>query len=307
MIRQVLITACDLVFATRPLILIPAWSFYLLGAAATPDATYGLPSPTTLLSLTAILAMAYLLNQVFDRVSDERNDKCFFLARGIFRVRTFVLLAFVLFAAGSAAYHRAPSNHHGALLAALVLSLIYSLPPIRLCSRPVLDAVANAVGYGGIAWLLGYLAGGGEAGEGWRPALPYVFLVASVFLHTTLLDEEGDRMAGKQSTAVWLGTVRTARLALLLHGVALLAAILYGNATAVWVNALAMPASVFAWRRRQRAASSIAVQGATIIVTAAAMWHWPAYAVVVIPLLWAARVYYYRRFGIRYPGPPRTA
>ncbi len=66
-----LLRICDFIFVLRPLILIPAWSFYLIGAATAietnPDYPRGFPGLTAFLSLTAILITAYLLNQIFDR------------------------------------------------------------------------------------------------------------------------------------------------------------------------------------------------------------------------------------------------
>ena len=153
---KILLRMCDFVFVLRPLILIPAWSFYLIGAAqgrnsATPVIA-AFPAPPVFLSLTLILITSYLLNQVFDRDSDEKNGKCFYLSRGIFEARTLIILATVSFVAASTVFRNVEGVQRGLLIGTLFLSLVYSLPPVRLCARPFADMIANGAGYGGLAY-----------------------------------------------------------------------------------------------------------------------------------------------------------
>ena len=101
---NLLLRLCDFVFVLRPLILIPAWSFYLIGAAQSsglgvPAGRF--PPATALKSLTAILIVAYLINQIFDKDTDRRNDKIFYLANGIFSERMLLVIAGVFFVAAS--------------------------------------------------------------------------------------------------------------------------------------------------------------------------------------------------------------
>jgi 4-hydroxybenzoate polyprenyltransferase len=310
---SVLLRFFDYVFVLRPLILIPAWSFYLIGAAAANGSVSagatGLPGPMAFLSLTAILITAYLLNQVFDRESDEKNDKCFYLARGIFHERTLVLLAAVFFVAASITFRRAGVSQRLPLVLALLLSLVYSLPPIRLCARPFFDLIANAAGYGGIAFVLGYIAEARTTGFGTAAiaAVPYVLLVASTFIHTTMLDVEGDRAAGKISTAVFLGERVSSFVAGAFHLAAVVAAVVTGDVLAVVVTLVALPASVLAFFRRTRNASAFLVQTSTLVVTVAAAIMYPVYLALVAPLLLLSRFYYKKRFGITYPGLQRDA
>jgi 4-hydroxybenzoate polyprenyltransferase len=301
---------CDFLFVLRPVILIPAWSFYLIGAAeagrSTGSWSDAVPLAAVAVCLTAILAAAYVLNQIFDRESDERNNKCLFLSRGIFRVRTLVWMAIVsLLIAGYAFRHAVPEARPW-LAAALALSLVYSLPPVRLCARPFLDLVANAVGYGMIAFVLGY----GAFGSSWTPALwasvPYVFLVAATFLHTTVLDFSGDRAAGKTSTSIVIGIRASAAAAAVLHVVAFAFSLATRSGTAAAVTGVSLPVTAFPLFNRSIGASAVVVQANTLVVTAAAVLHWPAYIAVVAPLVVLSRFYHRRRFGIIYPGPARV-
>jgi 4-hydroxybenzoate polyprenyltransferase len=303
---------CDFIFVLRPLILIPAWGFYLIGAAqgrgATMPTTTGLPSPIALLSLTSILVCAYLLNQVFDRETDEKNDKCFYLSRGIFRVRTLIIMAAVFFLVAAYAFQGVVSPiQRWTLLLSLALSLLYSLPPIRLCARPFLDMLANAFGYGGCAVVMGFGAYQSSAADAMAVSVPYVLLVASTFLHTTILDVEGDRASGKISTAVFIGERRSTNLAAFFHLLAVLSAFVTSNFVAIVVSGLTVPASIHALKTGTRSASTILVQANTLVVAVVAAFFWPVFGAVLVPLVLLARFYYHRRFGIIYPGPRKSA
>lgn len=301
---------CDFLFVFRPVILIPAWSFFLIGGAEAARAAGvpvdGLPSPEVAICLTSILATAYVLNQIFDRESDERNNKCLFLSRGVFRVRSLLVAALVSFLAAAYSFLHSDAWARPWLVAALALSLAYSLPPVRLCARPFLDLAANAVGYGAIAYVLGY----GPTASVWAPAawssLPYVLLVAATFLHTTILDYSGDRAAGKRSTTLVLGIRASAMAALALHLAAFLIAVVLGNGLATLITGVSLPVTVFPLFKRSIGASSFSVQANTLIVTLAAAFHWPQYLIVVAPLIALSRFYHRRRFGIVYPGPARV-
>lgn len=306
----ILLKICDFIFVLRPLILVPAWSFYLIGAAQARDAQFsiqfGIPGVTVLVTLTSILVTAYLLNQIFDRESDEKNDKCFYLSRGIFRVRTLLILAAVFFMVASLAFRHVEEIHKAPLLVALALSLLYSLPPVRLCARPFADLAANAVGYGGIAYMLGYRTELTHLVDTLANAGPYVSLVASTFLHTTILDAEGDKTAEKISTTVYIGARASANLAVVLNAIAVVLALITSNNLAVIITAINLPVTIYALVNRRRQTSAVVVQASTLIVTVIAMILWPAYAIVVLPLVALSRFYHSRRFGITYPGVQKS-
>lgn len=328
MSSRALLRIGDFFFVTRPLIMIPAWSFFLLGLRA-GTAAAGEPPPARvvmsgLACLTAILACAYLINQVFDRESDAHNEKGHYLTRGIFSARTVVIMALAFFAVASVFFRMSTSAQRPALVAALALALFYSLPPLRLCARPVLDLLANAVGYGGLAFAVGFAAASPEHLYGWMRAVPYVFLVGATFLHTTILDVEGDRHGGKTSTTVKIGVGWSALWAVVLAaaGTGWAAAVSWhadGDPFAPMLLTGAM-VGFFAAYVRIRAAvsadpprrddvdrtSSGAVQLATALVALAAVLVDYRFAFVLVPLVLLSRLYYRARFGLSYPGPPAS-
>ena len=328
--KKTLLRLGDYVFVMRPLILVPAWSFYLLGAAAGRRAAGATPPGFELFSsapygfyygfacLTAILITAYLLNQVFDQESDRLNGKGHFLTRGIFSVRTVVLMAAVGFLFASYFFRFVAYAQGVPLILAVVLSLAYSVPPLRLVARPFVDLLANAVGYGGIAYVVGFGSWSPLVADATLLAVPYVLLVGATFLHTTILDADGDRDSGKKTTTVVIGVGASAVLACVLAVAGLVSALVislarYGDWPPVMILAVCAAVLVHSAVRLRRtgvtASSSNAVQAATVMVTVPAVIAWPAYLILLAPIVAAARVYYSARFGITYPGPAgiRTA
>ena len=303
---QALLRICDYIFVLRPLILIPAWSFYLIGAGESVDgsipAGFEIPSVWSFLCLTAVLITAYLLNQIFDRDSDARNEKCPYLSQGIFGVKTLLFLALGFYLLASYSFRHLADAQRIPLIAALVLSLIYSLPPVRLCTRPILDLLANAVGFGGIAFILGFSLARAEPSDRLIMSLPYVLLVGATFLHTTILDAAGDREAGKLSTTVLIGTRASKIGAVVLHAAAVGAAIYTGRPVAMALTSLTLPLTLAALPAGGTSRSSIQVQGTTALITLGAVVMWPAYLLILIPLLLLSRFYHRKRFGFNYPG-----
>ncbi len=315
----------DFVFVLRPLIMVPAWSFYALGVYLAP-----VPARVELFSvivqpgfwcLTALLASAYVVNQIFDQESDRLNGKGLFLTHGVFRVRTMIVIALACFLGASWLFQKVGEAQRIPLVAAMLLAFAYSLPPLRLCARPGPDLVANAIGYGGLAFAAGSGGVSEYALQAFIDAYPWMMLVGATFLHTTILDVDGDAAAGKRTTTVAIGVLRSATLATVLAA-GTFAVLLYryfernGSWSAAIVTGLALggvaAANVVIARAEKRDASrrtvlrartsSRTVQGITLLIALWASLRDPMLLALIVPLIVAARYYYRARFYLRYPG-----
>ncbi|HMA77425.1 MAG TPA: hypothetical protein VKO43_08955, partial [Candidatus Krumholzibacteriaceae bacterium] len=75
----------DYIFLTRPIILIPVWTFFLLGAYhATDIAEKSMRNHLLLcgiLSFTALIGAVYIINQITDKETDLANNKLFLIPR----------------------------------------------------------------------------------------------------------------------------------------------------------------------------------------------------------------------------------
>lgn len=152
----------------------------------------------------------------------------------------------------------------GGAVAWLLLSLFlflgwaYSAPPIRGKSRPGLDGLIN------IAYLLPYpiaFAWHGASGDLWRASLPALIAFAawSVASHafTSIQDIEADRAGGISTIATALGATRSAVLALVLYGVAALAAGRYGGSWGLLVGIYALLTGWFLLRPERTRANRL--------------------------------------------------
>ncbi|MCI0453005.1 MAG: UbiA family prenyltransferase [Candidatus Latescibacteria bacterium] len=317
--------AGDFVFVLRPLIMVPAWSFYALGVHLAPVRArvelFSVIVQPGFWCLTALLASAYVVNQIFDQSSDRRNGKGLFLTHGVFRTRTMIAIGLACFLGASWLFQEVEGAQHIPLAASMLLAFAYSLPPIRLCARPWLDLFANAIGYGGLAFAAGAGGVSDYALAAFLDAAPWMLLVGAVFLHTTILDVDGDAATGKRTTTVAMGVVRSAQLATVL-AVGSLATVGWryfqrdGSLVALIVAALAFVVVAIANIAVARAerldpvmrtavrnrASARVVQGITVVIALWACVRDPALLLLVVPLVVAARFYYRARFSIRYPG-----
>jgi len=300
----------DYVFLLRPVILVPGWVFLLLGHyagrawAGTPASPW-YPEGTLLLSLvvgTAIMGAMYILNQISDRETDRLNRKLFLISEGRVPLAAAVTELVVL---NAAAVYLAWKFFSPAYTVLAVLSIIggvaYSVRPARLKARAGWDIVANGVGFGGIAFALGWATGTPLHPAVILRALPYVLAVGAIHTNATVLDIEGDRTAGDNTIGVRLGFRWTLWLGSALAAGSLLAAYALGETiTIVWG---ALSALAFAWAAWEGEArhSGVANQVSGRAFVLLQGFRFP-YFLLLLGVVYLATKWYYRaRFGLDYP------
>ncbi|MFQ5600332.1 MAG: UbiA family prenyltransferase [Candidatus Krumholzibacteriia bacterium] len=290
----------DFFFALRPLVLVPAWSFFILGHGAARAGAGGVPFPGERFAVLSVLLCAvYLVNQVVDFESDRLNGKGLFLQRGVFTRRLYLGVAAGALAVGIGwAFARGESPL--LLTAAAALGLAYSVPPVRLAARPGLDFLANATGYGALAFVLG----AGEhalEGPGASRVIACMLAVGTVFLHTTLLDLQGDRRTSKRTSGVALGPQRT-RAAAAFFGVgAAAAAALSQSGVLLAACAVVALLSVAAALRPENVHNRTVCVGSTALFALAASTYVPPFIACIALLAVLTRIYYRLRFTLGYP------
>ena len=151
-----------------------------------------------------------LVNDVHDLAGDRVNPRKARspLVQGIVS-RGWANAAAHLFAASTLLLSLAVGLGFAALmLGCLALAWLYSVPPVRLKTRPGADVAVNALGIGLLAGVAGWSVA--------RPTLDFPFpfvpqslLVAvAVYVPTTLVDHDADRAAGYLTLATHLGPRR---------------------------------------------------------------------------------------------------
>ncbi|MDD4858031.1 MAG: UbiA family prenyltransferase [Candidatus Krumholzibacteria bacterium] len=299
----------DYIFLLRPMILIPVWTFFLLGArhgaklSGTPIDTIRLLAG--LASFTALLGAIYIINQIADRDVDLAGNKLFLLSRGIIPVRAARIEAAALVGLSCALALALRNALFWAILAgSLALGAAYSIEPARLKRRPVLDVLANAAGNGILNTLAGWVSAGAPL-AGCAILIPYPIAVASVHLITTLADCEADSKMGLKTSGVALGVSRGIFVSTALMAAAVVAAYLLGNNPALIASILSLPFFLIPARlvtRPERNEDAlIPAKAATLIFSVTAGFLFPLYIPYLAAVILITRLYYSRRFGIEYP------
>ncbi len=301
----------DFVFVLRPATIVPLWIFFVAGtrlAAGEYDLELSLLLPPRgvvlgLLSMTALLAGGYLLNQIRDIETDRRNEKLFFLPRGLISVRAAWTELAVLWVLAGLLAVPLTVEFRWVLAAAFVLALTYSAPPVTAKARAPLDLVWNGLGFGAVAVVAGWATVAPLSDAIVLPALSYTLAVAGITASTTIPDIPGDVALSLRTTGAVLGKGRTSLLAVVLLAAAALAGAAARDVLGLFGPAVSLPLLLRAHRTGSRAhrvtANQAAVAVFALIVGARAVYL-PALVAAIVLL---SRAYYRARFGITYPGP----
>ncbi|MFQ5907115.1 MAG: UbiA family prenyltransferase [bacterium] len=299
----------DYFFLIRPTLLVPVWTLLLIGYyrgltfCSESPARFGV-SPRfvhVFLLYSALMGGVYILNQMVDRETDRRNEKLFLLSAGIVPIRLAVLEMFLLFSAPLLLSLLLGVSYFLLMVISLVMGVLYSAPPFRAKGRPIADLLFNALGYGMVNFLMGWMAAGPLDRAAFAHAVPYCFAVGGVFASTTIPDIKGDRADGAITTGVFLGEVRTATLGLALIVLAALFSVLMRDIICLVAALVAVPFFTLAVLKRTRRwyLWSFRMGAPTLVVAAVVLY--PHYLILLLLTLASMRIYYRRRFDLAYP------
>lgn len=128
--------------------------------------------------------------------------------------RHLAAFAFLLMAAGQVLAFRLQRGFAIAYAICFLLSVLYSVPPIRLKAVAGLDWVINMVGFGTITPYAGYVVTGAAPSPAHRLVLlSFMPLFASLYPLTQLYQFDEDRQRGDRTLALILGMRRSLQLA----------------------------------------------------------------------------------------------
>jgi len=299
----------DYFFLLRPLILIPSWNFLLIGAYLANSGERPVGSIVLAVCVyTCVMGGTYILNQLMDRDTDRLNKKLFLLSEGYIPAGHAYVEMAILWAGGLFLSVFFDVTFFLFILISIILGILYSLPPVKLKGRPLLDTLSNGIGYGMVNFAVGWLIVKPFTWTMFITFLPYFLSICAVFMNTTIVDREGDEKAGEKTTAVFLGTRATSLLSMVTMAGAVVAAFYNRDVICLIPAALSLPLFVYAGVYllmtkgpipRKMLIMSFRLPGALFTVMTVLLY--PVYIVVLVFLFIAMRVYYRRRFGIVYP------
>lgn len=312
MIRGLLLCCVDAIFLSRPLLLIPVWGFAVFGYVSgsrgmgCPSLFAGWHAPISVAWWIFVFSLSvgavYVFNQVADREVDAANAGFPLLAKGNIPL----WLAWIGIAAFSLASILVPLCRRPELaifsVLAMLTGFLYSAKPFYFSGRPMLDFLANASGYGLVAFGTGWHLAGAYFGSAFLASCaPYFFLMCAGSISSTLPDYDGDRKHGKNTTAVWLGPILAHRIACSFIALGITIAIIVHDWPAALCAGIAAPFYVAhgVLHSKKTMEASYKIGGMILMLAAAALF--PYLVPASILLLVATIVYFRLRFHVRYP------
>ena len=209
-----------LLFSTRPVVLIPVWGFALFGFRIASGhnsliSTIEVGSFGMILLFSLSVAAVYLINQIEDFDVDSKNGGYPLLVKsGISLKLVKIFTAFLSVISIATPLIWGYWSISVLSLVSIVIGLLYSLKPTYFTGRPLFDFISNGIGYGGVAFIAGWIVAGGEfGGQAIIASLPYIVLMFAGSISSTLPDIDGDKEVGKITTAVKFGSMRAHILA----------------------------------------------------------------------------------------------
>ena len=300
----------DYVFILRPTLFFPVWIVFGAGyftfqprgvemALGEHDTIAGLWLVGALLTL--LMGSAYILNQIIDIPIDRENNKLFLIADGHVPLRhAYIEMVVVALVALAGAFLVRLELGMLFVVIFLVTGILYSVPPFVWKDRPLAGLAANFLG-AELIYVCGAWAGGAVEIRPFFYAIPCALAVAAVYLLTTIQDRKGDAVHRKMTFAVKYGIAATAAMAAVLEFMALGFAWLWHDPIMFYPALLSAPFFLIAaWKRDERAAVR-AIKFPILLLALTVSLYWVSLLLLLGITYYLAKMYYYMRFGLRYP------
>jgi len=298
----------DYFFLLRPVLLIPVWTFLFLGyfwgsSLETFNFTVILPWRfwAILCLYSLMMSSVYIINQIVDRESDLINNKLFLIPYNIISIRAAMVYAIILALIPLISVYFFGIKFVMLFVLSYLLGVAYSIRPFELKARPIADMLANAIGYGLLAFLTGWAVTGKIQGRAFIQAFGYILFVSSIFINTTIPDIQGDQKAGKYTIGVFLG----ARNATILSSILLFLTFIYSflefDVFLMIPSLVGLPIFIISIWDESMQMAKISYRAVSFLFVLMVALRFPLFLILGILILILLRVYYTKRFMINYP------
>ena len=304
----------DIFFLLRPPMLIPVWTFFLAGYWRSKDLSIDSIIPfikeTILLgshfwlsfvSYSLLLGAVYIVNQIVDRESDRLNNKLFLIPLGIISVKLAYTISGILVIVAFSIVITYGLIFLSFIFLSLVLGLLYSVSPFRFKGRPIIDIFSNAIGYGVLAFGIGWLTTSIFSWKLFLYAVPYFFATASIFSISTILDIEGDREDGAITSAVRFGKKNILRISIITLLLSFIFALILKDILIITTSLVSLPLILFVFVKKKDRFLTVYMRGGSYILIVLVSILFPWFFILLIFLYLISKFYYKFRFGIDYP------
>lgn len=305
----------DLIMVTRPVVLIPVWGFSALGFTTAIHYTQK-NDPFTLwhyitfrdygniLVFSASVAAVYIMNQIADIEVDKKNGGMPLIASGKVTIKSSILMLCIC---SIISICIPPIFDHTLLsvaaLITLLLGYVYSFKPCRFSGKPILDFLTNALGYGIIAFSVGWILAGKSPFSllFLASSLPYFFLMCAGSISSTLPDINGDLYDQKYTTAVVFGKIPSHTIALLFVLIAAILGILNDDIIASVCAGTSIPFYIGFYIRKNSFFMEATYKIGGGLCMIAAFIALPLFIPISLLVFLVTWLYFRIRHGISYP------
>jgi 4-hydroxybenzoate polyprenyltransferase len=311
---KLFLTVFDGFFLTRPILWMPVWSFCIFGywcaawSGQAPDITLlwhagQVMAFLWILAFSASVGAVYVFNQISDYDVDAINGGFPLLVFGTISKKQALSFAIGLAAASTLICCLSGWRLSVLALAAVILGLTYSFKPFYWTGRPFSDFIANAAGYGIIAFAAGWTLAGLPI-LSWQfveACLPYFLLMCGGSISSTLPDYTGDKAQNKRTTAVVFGIRQAHWMATAFILAAGLVAAVRGDPVALLCAAFAFPLYIlFSLHPSQRTMeATYKIGGGIFMLISAAVF--PIFAAAAVLTVVGTLYYFRKRHNVHFP------
>lgn len=290
----------DYVFLIRPTLLIPGWTLFLIGYYRSGIVNNGHLS-LAFITIFFIMGGVYVLNQIIDVDSDKINKKLYLLPEGIISIKSAWLEFTLLIIIGFLLSIKLSIEFKILLAMSFLFGILYSVPPAKFKARPIIDLLSNSLGYGIIAFSLGWVIGNKFTKDTILYALPYFFAVGGVFINTTIPDIPGDKKTNEITTGVLLGEKKSYILSTIFIAVSYMLSVILQDWVCGIASICALPLFILAAIKQNIKYCFISIRlGAPILVLLISIkFIW--FIIILLAIFLSMRLYYKYRFNIIYP------
>jgi len=207
----------DYIFLIRPILLVPVWTFLLLGYFRASGKMFVFDKNFLIVAIayTLLMASLYILNQIIDINADIINRKHLLLAEGYISKRDAWILFIILVMLLLLLILHLQKLIILFFLLSFLLGVLYSLPPFKIKGIPIIDFITNGIGYGFLNFSIGWMTHKPFSLQTIEYSIPYFLAVSAIFINTTIIDAEGDKNCGYLTTGIFLGQERALSLSTL--------------------------------------------------------------------------------------------
>lgn len=315
----------DYVAILRPILLIPVWTMTLMGyyRAIRSDLSNQISIPffdnigfvivphseilITLFLYSLLMGAVYILNQLTDSNADEINGKLYLIPYGYLKKSQMKSQILILFTVSIIiALLNLSITSSILILFSAIMGIAYSVPPIRLKGKPVIDLFANALGFGIIAFSVGWSSKSDLSINSLLDSIPYFLCVSSAFINTTIPDMEGDLRNGDRTTGIYLGIKKSCLVSTTILILVILASLYRRDIVPLIASVISLPFFIYMtvsnWGDKANIKSiSLATKISVLILSLLVSFLIPAYLIILILTIIFVRIYYRIRFRVSYP------